>query len=191
MRLLTFALVAVLLLTPTVASAQDWCDIHPDSPECGDLTEPVIPIIGPPCSSDFEWSCYSNHLFLPAIGVQNAWCAAFGAFDVDLFCCGLCNGFEGRLFSTAKRDCVRWFVVRYCFDILVNWEVLVMLKVGDTVRIVKINEDEFTPQDKELIGEKFEIKFVEEGFDFPYILDVYGTEIYFAEDEVEFVSNEI
>ena len=76
MRLLTFALVAALLLTPTAASAQDWCDIHPDSPECGDLTEPVIPIIGPPCSSDFEWSCYSNHLFLPAIGAQNAWCVA-------------------------------------------------------------------------------------------------------------------
>lgn len=66
-----------------------------------------------------------------------------------------------------------------------------MLKVGDTVRIVKIDEDEFTPQDKELIGEEFEIKFVEEGFDFPYILDVYGTEIYFVENEVEFVSNEI
>ena len=134
MRLLTFALVAVLLLTPTAASAQDWCDIHPDSPECGDLTEPVIPIIGPPCSSDFEWSCKEFNLFLPAIGVQNAWCAAFGAFDVDLFCCGLCNGFEGRLFSTAKRDCVRWFVVRYCFDILVGWEVLVMLMVGQKVR---------------------------------------------------------
>ena len=58
-----------------------------------------------------------------------------------------------------------------------------MLKVGDTVRIVKINEDEFTTQDKELIGEEFEIKFVEEGFDFPYILDVYGTEIYFDRTE--------
>jgi len=68
MRLITFALVAALLLIPTAASAQDWCDIHPDSPECGDLTEPVIPIIGPPCSSDFEWSCFSNHLFMPAIG---------------------------------------------------------------------------------------------------------------------------
>ena len=66
-----------------------------------------------------------------------------------------------------------------------------MLNVGDTVRVVKINEDEFELQDKELVGEEFEIKFVEEGFDFPYILDVYGTEIYFAEDEVEFVSNEI
>ena len=62
-----------------------------------------------------------------------------------------------------------------------------MLKVGDTVRIVKIDEDEFTLQDKELIGEEFKIKVVEEGFDFPYILDVYGTEIYFAEDEVELV----
>lgn len=62
-----------------------------------------------------------------------------------------------------------------------------MLNVGDTVRVVKINEDEFTLQDKELIGEEFEIKFVEEGFEFPYILDVYGTEIYFAEDEVELV----
>lgn len=62
-----------------------------------------------------------------------------------------------------------------------------MLKVGDTVRIVKIDEDEFTLQDKELIGEEFEIKFVEYEFDFPYILDVYGTEIYFAEDEVELV----
>lgn len=62
-----------------------------------------------------------------------------------------------------------------------------MLNVGDTVRVVKINEDEFELQDKELIGEEFEIKFVEEGFDFPYILDVYGTEIYFAEDEVELV----
>lgn len=62
-----------------------------------------------------------------------------------------------------------------------------MFKVGDTVRIVKIDEDEFTLQDKELIGEEFEIKFVEYEFDFPYILDVYGTEIYFAEDEVELV----
>lgn len=62
-----------------------------------------------------------------------------------------------------------------------------MLNVGDTVRVVKINEDEFELQDKELVGEEFEIKFVEEGFDFPYILDVYGTEIYFAEDEVELV----
>ena len=187
MRLLTFALVAVLLLTPTAASAQDWCDIHPDSPECGDLTEPVIPIIGPPCSSDFEWSCKEFNLFLPAIGVQDAWCVVFGVFDVDLFCCRLCNGFEGGLFSTAKGNRFRWFIVCYCFDILVNWEVLVMLKVGDTVRIVKIDEDEFTLQDKELIGEEFKIKVVEEGFDFPYILDVYGTEIYFAEDEVELV----
>ena len=64
-----------------------------------------------------------------------------------------------------------------------------MLKVGDIVRVVKINEDEFTLQDKELIGEEFEIKFVEEGFDFPYILDVYGIEIYFAEDEVELVQS--
>lgn len=64
-----------------------------------------------------------------------------------------------------------------------------MLKVGDTVRIVKIDEDEFTPQDKELIGEEFEIKFVEYDFDFPYILDVYGTEIYFTEDEVELVQS--
>ena len=62
-----------------------------------------------------------------------------------------------------------------------------MLKVGDIVRVVKINEDEFTLQDKELIGEEFEIKFVEEGFELPYILDVYGIEIYFAEDEVELV----
>lgn len=64
-----------------------------------------------------------------------------------------------------------------------------MFSAGDIVRIVKVDEDEFTPQDKELIGEEFEIKFVEEGFDFPYILDVYGTEIYFAEDEVELVQS--
>lgn len=62
-----------------------------------------------------------------------------------------------------------------------------MLNVGDTVRVVKINEDEFQLQDKQLIGEEFKIKFVEYDFDFPYILDVYGTEIYFAEDEVELV----
>lgn len=62
-----------------------------------------------------------------------------------------------------------------------------MLNVGDRVRVIQINEDEFTLQDKELIGEEFEIKFVEEGFEYPYILDVYGTEIYFAEDEVELV----
>lgn len=66
-----------------------------------------------------------------------------------------------------------------------------MLKVGDTVRVVKINEDEFELQNKELIGEEFEIKFVEYDFDFPYILDVYGTEIYFAEDEVELVNDEV
>lgn len=64
-----------------------------------------------------------------------------------------------------------------------------MFSAGDIVRIVKVDEDEFTPQDKELIGEEFEIKFVEIGFDFPYILDVYGTEIYFAEDEVELVQS--
>lgn len=62
-----------------------------------------------------------------------------------------------------------------------------MLKVGDTVRIVKINEDEFTLQDKELVGKEFKIKFVEYDFDFPYILNVYGVELYFAEDEVELV----
>lgn len=62
-----------------------------------------------------------------------------------------------------------------------------MLNVGDTVRVVKINEDEFELQDKELVGEEFEIKFVEHGFEYPYILNVYGTEIYFAEDEVELV----
>jgi len=64
-----------------------------------------------------------------------------------------------------------------------------MLKVGDIVRVVKINEDEFTLQDKELIGEEFEIKFVEEEFELPYILDVHGIEIYFAEDEVELVQS--
>lgn len=62
-----------------------------------------------------------------------------------------------------------------------------LFSVGDVVRVVKIDEDEFTPQDKGLIGEEFKIKFVDEGLDFPYILDVYGTEFYFAEDEVELV----
>ena len=33
---------------------------------------------------------------------------------------------KGDFSPQQKRDCVRWFVVRYCFDILVNWEVLVM-----------------------------------------------------------------
>ena len=32
-----------------------------------------------------------------------------------------------------------------------------MFSAGDTVRIVKIDEDEFTLQDKELIGEEFEV----------------------------------
>jgi len=109
---------------------------------------------------------------------------------MDLLCCCFYNGFEGRLFATAKGNCIHWFIVCDRFNIFANWEILVMLKVGDTVRIVKIDEDEFTLQDKELIGEEFEIKFVEEGFDFPYILDVYGTEIYFVENEVELVEVE-
>ena len=63
--IIIFAL--LLCLIPKTASANDWCDVNPDSPECGDLTEPALPVIGPPCSSDFEWSCYSNNIFLPGV----------------------------------------------------------------------------------------------------------------------------
>jgi len=64
---LRILLVLSLLLLPTVAHANDWCEVHPDSPECGNLNEPVVPIIGTPCSSDFEWSCYSKQLYLPLV----------------------------------------------------------------------------------------------------------------------------
>ncbi len=63
--IIIFAL--LLCLTPKPASANEWCEIphNRTEPECLDMPEPVIP--GPPCNSDFEWSCSNNHIFLPGV----------------------------------------------------------------------------------------------------------------------------
>ena len=56
---------AALFFVP--ASANDWCDLHPDAPECQATPEPEIVVIGPACMSWAEWSCYPHQMFLAEI----------------------------------------------------------------------------------------------------------------------------
>lgn len=69
--IITIIFVAGLLLIPSGANAtNEWCEIpyNMTEPECLNMPEPEIPVVSPPCSSDFEWACREFQLFLPGIG---------------------------------------------------------------------------------------------------------------------------
>jgi hypothetical protein len=69
MKIFIVVLSIFFCLIPKTASANEWCEIpyNQTEPECLNLEEPVIPVIGTPCNSDFEWSCRNNQVFLPGV----------------------------------------------------------------------------------------------------------------------------